>query len=397
MPHSNKFLQRVQELYDWTIDIRRKIHRKPELAFEEYHTSELIRSQLDLYKISYQYPIAKTGIVASIGTGQSPVIALRADMDALPLFEETQLEYKSEFDGKMHACGHDCHTAMLLTAARILKEYESEIKGTIKFIFQPAEEGAGGANKMIEEGILQSEPMIQELFALHVSPYIPTGTIASKAGVIMAGASFFDIDILVKGTHAGIPHLSSDSILIASELTQSLQGIVSREINALEPNIISVTSINTNETYNVIPQKVNLKGTCRSFSEESLHELEQKIITRCEAFEQVHNCQINYRRAFVSYPPTINDKKSWELAKKSMNKIFEQKNIIDFPAPLMLAEDFANYLLNKPGCFSFLGCKNESIGFDKGLHHPQFTVDESVLSLGVLTHIHVALDYINNR
>ena len=207
--HPEEAKKESQEISDWIIDIRRELHKHPELMYEEVKTSALVRRELDKLGITYQSPIAKTGVLASIGNGKGPCVALRADMDALPIHEETDVPFRSEIDGKMHACGHDCHTAMLLGAAKILKSKESEINGTIKLFFQPAEEGGAGGKLMRDEGALEN-PKVERIFGLHVWPQMPTGQIGSKKGTFLAATTFLDLTIKGVGGHAAVPHLTRD-------------------------------------------------------------------------------------------------------------------------------------------------------------------------------------------
>src|SRR5947209_5420192 len=235
-------LERATAAREWMVAIRRDLHQYPELGYQEFRTCELIRRTLDELGIPYRHPVAETGVVATLGGGDGPCVALRADMDALPITEEADVGFPSRNEGRMHACGHDCHTAMLLGAARVLKERESDIKGTVKLLFQPAEEGGAGGLRMCEEGALE-EPRVERIFGLHVWPFLPTGSIGSRAGTFLAAAGMLQIEITGRGGHAAMPHLAIDPVTTAAKIICELQTILSRELDPLDSGVISVTSI----------------------------------------------------------------------------------------------------------------------------------------------------------
>ena len=303
----------AKKISDWIVEIRRELHRQPELMYEEIKTSALVRRELDKLGITYKSPIAKTGVLATIGTGNSPCIALRADMDALPIHEETDVPFKSEIDGKMHACGHDCHTAMLLGAAKILKERESEIKGTIKLLFQPAEEGGAGGKLMREEGALDS-PEVERIFGLHVWPLLPTGTVGSREGTFLAATTFLEIKVEGEGGHAAMPHLTIDPVVTSAQIITNLQTIVSRKLDPLDSGVISISTIHGGEASNVIPPEVKLQGTIRSLTNQGLKYLQDKVRKVAETIAQAHSCKATVNYPGNDYPPTVNDGKTWEFA-----------------------------------------------------------------------------------
>ena len=384
-----------KEIHQWIVEKRRTIHRHPELMYEEFETSKLVQNTLKELEIPYKKDIAITGVVGTIGNGNGPCIALRADMDALPLHEETDIDFKSEIDGKMHACGHDCHTAMLLGAARVLKENEHKINGTIKLIFQPAEEGGAGGKMMREQGVLL-EPKVQQIFALHVAGTIPVGTLASKEGTLLAATSSIKILVKGKGGHAAAPHHTNDPVVTGSKIVVELQTLVSRELNPLEPGVISITMANAGSAFNVIPSTMELQGTIRSLTIEGVTNLQKRVKEVAQSIALANRCEAEVSFPGNDYPPTINDAGCWQLGKSAAKEILGEENLIEMPDPIMGGEDFAYYTEEVPGCFSFLGVGNPDIDAVYDVHHPMFKVDETALSLGTAIHVNTALKALEN-
>ena len=384
-----------KEIHQWIVEKRRTIHRHPELMYEEFETSKLVQNTLKELKIPYKKDIAITGVVGTIGNGNGPCIALRADMDALPIHEETDIDFKSEIDGKMHACGHDCHTAMLLGAARVLKENEHKINGTIKLIFQPAEEGGAGGKMMREQGVLL-EPKVQQIFALHVAGTIPVGTLASKEGTLLAATSSIKILVKGKGGHAAAPHHTNDPVVTGSKIVVELQTLVSRELNPLEPGVISITMANAGSAFNVIPSTMELQGTIRSLTIEGVTNLQKRVKEVAQSIALANRCEAEVSFPGNDYPPTINDAGCWQLGKSAAKEILGEENLIEMPDPIMGGEDFAYYTEEVPGCFSFLGVGNPDIDAVYDVHHPMFKVDETALSLGTAIHVNTALKALEN-
>lgn len=366
-----ELLELESEMREW----RHTLHRHPETAFQEFQTSRFIMARLDEMNISYTTGLAGTGVVAKIGDGHAPRIGLRADIDALNIQEATDLPYASTIDGKMHACGHDGHTAMLLGAARILSRSKS-LPGTVYFIFQPAEEFEAGARKMIEDGLFERFP-VSAVFGLHNWPGIEVGWAAVSSGPVMAGSGSFEIDIAGMGTHAGMPHTGTDQILAAARMIESVQGIVSREINPAEPAAISFTKIHGGATFNAIPENVELAGTIRAFSATSLAEIRQRLEHHACAIGQQFGVNVTLTYT-PGYPATVNHPRYATLAALAASEVLGDLHVGDQTPPSMGSEDFAFMLEQQPGAYIWLGAgKNRA-----GLHSPNYDFNDDLLPLG---------------
>ncbi|XP_074285768.1 IAA-amino acid hydrolase ILR1-like 4 [Silene latifolia] len=384
-------LTQKSEVYEWMVNIRRRLHENPELGFEEFETSKLIRKELEKLSIDYRYPVAVTGVVGYIGTGKPPFVALRADMDALPIQEVVEWEHKSKVPGKMHACGHDAHVAMLLGAARILQMHRDQIQGTIVLVFQPAEEGHGGAKKVMDDGVLDN---VEAIFGLHVNSMLPVGQVSGRSGPLLAGCGFFEAVIKGKGGHGAIPHLSVDPILAASNVIVSLHHIVSLEANPFDTQVVSVGKFQGGEAYNVIPDSVIIGGTFRALLRDSFSHLKQRIKEVITSQAAVHRCTANvdFFNDLKQSPPTINDENLHKFFTSVSTDMLGAHSVKEAPQ-LTASEDFAFYQESLPGYMFFVGTKNKTR--ETGSEHtPTYGLSEEVLSYGASLHASLALRYL---
>ena len=382
---SKTLLSVTKEIEPWIIDVRRRLHQCPELLYDLNETSQLVCEELEKLDISFESGIAETGILATIGNNNSSCVMLRADMDALPIEEKADVEFRSNNDGRMHACGHDCHTAMLLGAAKILKQQESEIKGTVKLCFQPAEEGGAGGKRMCAEGVMQN-PTVRKVFGLHVWPMIPSGQLTGRPGAFLAATNSFEIKIAGEGGHAAMPHLATDPIAAAAKIIMAVQTLISREQNPIEAGVVSITAVNGGSTFNVIPPAVTIKGTIRSLSSGNKDHLKDRLSEIATSLAAADRCEAEFVTIGEDYPETSNDPELWDSVFEMGEQIVGKGN---FPvcSPMMGGEDFAYYGVHAPTCFVAVGCRNESQGCIYGLHHPQFKMDESVFHIGAALHL----------
>ena len=384
----------INQIEKQLITDRRYIHQNPELSFCEKDTMNYICKRLDLHGIPYKKEISGTGVLAEIrGSSPGKCLLFRADMDALPITECNDVPYKSKNSGFMHACGHDCHTAILLNACEILNKIKGNFSGTIKFAFQPGEESTGGAKPMIEEGILNN-PNVDCCVALHMDSDINAGTIRVKPGEMYAAIADFSIKINGKGGHGAEPHNTIDPIVISSYIISQLQSIVSRNIDPMSKAVVTVGSIHAGETNNVIPDNAHLLGTARAYSNDTLdyigERIESIIKSVCDGFGATYEFIFDKQ-----FPPVINDENIAIQLYNSCCEILGDENCIWGGISTMASEDFAFFCEEKPSVLFKLGCRNEKKGIIAPIHNANFDVDESSLKYGVALFTKFALDYLN--
>jgi len=373
VPIINRIADYQDELTEW----RRYLHKNPELGFEEFKTSDFVANKLEGMGLSVHRGLAGTGVVATLssGDGSGKAIALRADMDALPLQEKGSVKHRSENPGKMHACGHDGHTTMLLGAAKYLTETQN-FNGTVQFVFQPAEEGKGGGKKMIDDGLFNLFPA-EEVYGMHNMPGMNVGEFAVAPGPMMAARDNFEILVQGRGAHAAMLHQGVDPVVVGSHIVLALQTITSRNINPQESLVVSVTQFHAGEAFNIIPDSVLLKGTCRVFDKELQDTLPERIrlITDGVALTFGAKSELTYHSG---YPATINTKSQSEFCAEIAQEIAGSANGVDLnPVPSMGAEDFSYMLQERPGCYIWAGN-----GDSAGLHHPEYDFNDQLLAVG---------------
>jgi amidohydrolase len=375
MPINNRIAEFTPEMTEW----RRHIHQHPETAFEEHKTSDYVALRLHEFGIDVHRGLAGTGVVGTLkgDRGDGPAIGLRADMDALDIEEANDVDYKSQNPGKMHACGHDGHTTMLLGAAKYLAETKN-FAGTVHFIFQPAEENEGGGRVMIEDGLFEKFP-VESVYGMHNMPGIPVGEFAIRPGPIMASFDIFEITLKGIGTHAALPNLGRDAIVAGSHLISALQTIASRTVSPFDAAVVSVTQMHSGDTWNVIPEEAVIRGTTRAFKEEVQDHMEAEIRRIANGVAKTFDVKadVHYERR---YPPTINDAAETDVTAAVARKIAGDERVFLDKDPMMGAEDFAFMLNEKPGAYMWIGNGPREGGCM--LHNPNYDFNDEVLPLG---------------
>ncbi|MGC4108344.1 MAG: amidohydrolase [Thermomicrobiales bacterium] len=391
----------VDEILPGVIADRRHFHENPELGFQEFETAKLVAERLASLGVEdIRTGINTTGITGLIrGSGSGPnadkTILLRADMDALPIIEETGVEYVSKHEGVMHACGHDAHTAILLGAARILTQRKDAFAGTVKVLFQPAEEmPPGGALGMIEQGVLEN-PHVDAVFGLHMANALPVGQVAVAGGPILAGGDLFKITIQGKGGHAARPQAAIDPVVIGSQIVAAFQTIVSRSVDPMESAVVSITFFKAGEAFNVIPDVATIGGTVRWFSMDVAALVEERMIAIAEGIGKAAGADVTVE-IIKGYPPTINDADQAAIVREALVAVAGEENVIT-PTPIMGGEDFSRFLLNRPGAFFNIGSMNVEKGFVYGHHHPKFDIDEESLGMGVAAMVQTVLTWFSRE
>jgi len=393
---SEKIKNIANSIFPQLVKLRREFHQYPELAFEEFETAERITRELKKLKLQLKTGIAKTGVMGVLyGDKKGRTVALRADMDALPVTEQTNLPYKSKNKGKMHACGHDMHMACVIGAATVLSRMKNELPGNVKFIFQPSEEvGPGGALFMIMAGALKN-PEVKGIFGLHTEPSIPVGIMGVKQGAMMAHTNYFNLTITGKGGHGARPHQGVDAIMVAAQVIQALQTIASRKTDPLVPVVLSIGKIEGGTASNVICDKVVLRGTVRTLHKKVNEDIPKMIknivsgVTRSAGADFV----LDYRRG---YPVLINDPWMTDLAREAISKLYSKKAVHEIEHPVMGGEDFAYYLQKVPGTFMRVGVRNPKVKAVYPWHHPKFNVDEKAIGIGTAVLSQCVFDFLSH-
>ncbi|MCS7011499.1 MAG: amidohydrolase [Anaerolineales bacterium] len=372
------WISEANALFEYTQSLRRDFHMHPELGFQEMRTAGIVARELSKLGLEVTTGIGQTGVVALIeGARPGPVLMLRADMDALPILEETGAPYASQTPGVMHACGHDGHTAILLTVARLLHSHRDKLAGTVKLVFQPAEEGLGGASRMIEDGVLEN-PKVDFALSLHLWNEQPLGWLGIPAGPVMAGGEIFKVKVIGKGGHGAAPHLAIDPIFASAQVISALQGIAARNVPPLKAAVISVCTIHGGETFNVIPSEVELTGTIRTFDldvrQSVLERFEQTVRSTAEGL----GCRVEIDLHRLT-PALVNNSTITARVQETAQQLFPDSDLITGGYITMGSEDMAFFLERVPGCFFFVGSANPEKGLDAAHHHPRFDFDEAVL------------------
>jgi amidohydrolase len=379
-----------------TIKIRRRLHQSPELAFAELETGKLVARELAKLGIKVKRGVGRTGLIGILnGNGNAGVVALRADMDALPVTEETGLSFASRNKGVMHACGHDSHMAMLLGAARILSTLKNELPGTVKFIFQPSEEkNPGGAPSMIKDGALLA-PRVDAIFGQHITTDLPAGTMGFRPGPLMASADEIYITVFGRGGHGAKPQEAIDPVFISAQVILALQAVITRMKDPLEPSVLTIASIHGGTATNIIPDSVKLSGTLRTMNEswrkKALTLIEKTAVGCARGFGGGCRVEVSH-----GYPVLINSDAETSLARETAATLFGKKAAVIVP-PQMGAEDFSYFLQKVPGSFWWVGAGNSEIGATASIHSSKFKVDESAFMHGAALLASVALEYLSRR
>jgi amidohydrolase len=393
MSHAVK--EKITEMKDWLVETRRTLHMNPELGFEEVETSRLIAGYLEKFGLQVKTGMAKTGVIGLLKGGQpGKTVAIRADMDALPMEEANPVPYRSKVKGKMHACGHDAHVTILLGVARLFSSMGQQVRGNIKWVFQPAEEGGGGGRVLTEEGVLEN-PRVDAIFGAHLFPDLKIGRVGIHEKEGLAATDRFVIKMIGRGAHGAYPHMSRDPITAVGHLITQINTIVSRSISPLDSAVITIGKVSGGTAFNIIPDEAEILGTVRSLTPKVREELKSRMeqVTQgvAKSFGMEHDFDFQY-----GYPALVNDPEMSHLVATACTKGIGKENV-EFIRPSMGGEDFAYYLEKVPGSFFRLGCRNEAKGIVNPFHSSRFDIDEDVLPFGVEIFARIIDEYLGLR
>ena len=392
MSHPNsQLIDEAQALLPFTIALRRQIHRRPELGLHLPETRKAVLEALDGFDLEIQESVATSGLVATLrGSRPGPTLLLRGDMDALPMPEDNDLEFRSEVEGTMHACGHDAHTAMLAGAISLLDRHRNELSGNVKFMFQPGEEGHFGARIMLEEGLLDD---VDAAFAIHIFPMLPMGMVSTKPGPFFASADEFEIEVRGQGGHASMPHASRDPIPAACEMVQAMQTFVTRRIQPFDPVVITVATVNAGTTTNVIPEVAHISGTIRAFSDASRELAWEGIDRVARGVADAHELEVDVRIE-RGYPVTVNHEGFTRFALETARGLLGAERAVEQREPSMGAEDWSYVLRRVPGCMVILGVRPDD-GRGAPCHSNRMVLNEDGMATGTALHAAIALRYLD--
>ncbi|CAN5809834.1 M20 family metallopeptidase [soil metagenome] len=387
----------VDEILPGVVADRRHLHANPELAFEEYETAQFVTERLQALGVEdIRTGIGKTGVTGLIrgNQGDGKVVMLRADMDALPILEENDADYRSTVDGKMHACGHDAHTAMLLGSTRLLMDLRDQFAGTVKVLFQPAEEvPPGGAIEMIRDGALEN-PRVDVVFGLHVASELEAGKIGVRAGAASAGSDRFRITVQGRGGHAARPNDAIDPVVVGAHIVTAFQTLVSRETDPTQAAVVTVGSIVAGDAFNVIPDTAEIKGTIRTLDPEVRARMEERLPELARGIGAAMRADVTVQ--FIKgYPGMVNDEEMSEVVRQAATDVVGADNVVESKTGLG-GEDFAYFLLERPGCFFRVGTRNDERNIVYGHHHPKFDVEEDGMAPGIATTVQTVLNYLKS-